>query len=178
MVQVGSVLVFLSSQKRSRELALQVAPVNASSLRLKSKSPLPVPAFSCSQSPEERPGSSGAMSKSSTLKVKRLFKIKSSGKESKEPKRSDSFPDEAATSPRDRADTLPASPDTYSLGPDATLDRDLFPAAAKEKKGKRLLSFRLKRRKSKHKEGEVGGGEGGGGDVFFPDDLGRFNRQL
>ncbi|XP_034419340.1 uncharacterized protein crybg1a [Cyclopterus lumpus] len=115
------------------------------------------------------------MSKSTTLKVKRLFKIKSPGKESKERKRSDSCPDEAATSPRDRSGTLPASPGPLSPGHDATLDGDVLPAAPKEKKKRRLLSFSLKRKKSKNKEG---GGGGGGGEVFFPDELDSFNSHL
>ncbi|XP_031732684.1 uncharacterized protein LOC116399580 isoform X2 [Anarrhichthys ocellatus] len=111
------------------------------------------------------------MSTSSTLKVKRLFKFK----DSKEPKRSDSFQDEAATSPRVRSGTLPVSPGPLSPGHDATLDGDVLPVAQKEKKGRRLLSFKLKRKKSKRKEGEV---VGEGGDVFFPDELDSFNRHL
>ncbi|XP_042244892.1 uncharacterized protein crybg1a isoform X1 [Thunnus maccoyii] len=111
------------------------------------------------------------MSKSSTLKVKKLFKIKSPDKENKELKRGGSHKDGAAT--------LPASPGPISPGDNATLPADVSPISPKEKKGRRLLPFRLKRKKSKRKE-EGGGGGGGGGDVFFPetDELDSFSSQL
>uniref|UniRef100_UPI0037E72918 very large A-kinase anchor protein n=1 Tax=Semicossyphus pulcher TaxID=241346 RepID=UPI0037E72918 len=103
------------------------------------------------------------MSKSSTLKVKSLFKIKSPDKESKELKRSQSLKkDGEATSPRRKSETLPGSPGPLSPGDNVTLPGDLLPVSPKEKKVKRLLSFKLKRKKSKKKEG-------GGGEVFFPE---------
>ncbi|KAM9842805.1 uncharacterized protein crybg1a [Aulostomus maculatus] len=93
------------------------------------------------------------MSKSSTLKVKSLFKIKSPDKESKEPKRSGSFRDGA-----------PTAKESHIPEDSATLPGDLSPVSPKEKKKRRLLSFKIKRKKSKSKEDG-----GGGGDVFFPD---------
>ncbi|GAA6230852.1 mucin-17 isoform X1 [Lates japonicus] len=111
------------------------------------------------------------MSKSGTLKVKNLFKLKSPDKENKERKQSGSLKDGAATSPRDNSGTLPASPGPFSPGDSATLPDDVLPISPKEKKGKRLLSFRLKRKKSKRKAG---------GEVFFPetDELDSFNSHL
>ncbi|XP_070776778.1 microtubule-associated protein futsch [Enoplosus armatus] len=107
------------------------------------------------------------MSKSSTLKVKSLFKLKSPDKDSKELKRSASFKDGAATSPRDKSGT-------FSTEDSVTLAGDVVPISPKEKKGRRLLPFKLKRKKSKRKEG------GGGGEVFFPDtdELDSFNSHL
>ncbi|KAK5885977.1 hypothetical protein CesoFtcFv8_017059 [Champsocephalus esox] len=103
------------------------------------------------------------MSKSSSLKVKNLFKSKSPDKESKERKRSDV----AASSPRDRSDTLPENLGPLSPGDSVTLPGDVLPISPKEKKPRRLLSFKIKRKKSKQKEG-------GGGDVFFTDELDSF----
>lgn len=112
------------------------------------------------------------MSKSSTLKVKSFFKLKSPDKESKELKRSGSLKDGAATSPRDKSDALPASPGPLSPGDSAALAGDGFPISPKEKKGRRFLSLRLKRKKSKRKEG--------GGDLFLSetDELDSFNSHL
>ncbi|XP_070835547.1 beta/gamma crystallin domain-containing protein 1 [Chaetodon trifascialis] len=93
------------------------------------------------------------MSKSSTLKVKGLFKLKSPEKDSKELKRSGSLKDGAATSTRDKSGTLPTSPGPFSPGD--TMSDDVLPISPIAKKGKRLLSFRLKRKKSKReKEGQ------------------------
>lgn len=109
------------------------------------------------------------MSKSSTLKVKNLFKIKSPDKETKEQKRQGSLKDGAATIP-----TSPEVPRPFSPGDSATLPSDVNPISPKEKKGRRMPSFRLKRKKSKRKEEEAGG------DVFFPgaDELGGLNRHM
>lgn len=101
------------------------------------------------------------MSKSNTLKVKGLFKLKSPEKHSKEPKLSGSLNDGAATSPRERSRTFPASPGPLSPGDPVTLASDVQPLSPKAKKGLRL-PFKLKRKKSKRKDG-------GGGEVFFPD---------
>ncbi|XP_034530400.1 titin [Notolabrus celidotus] len=101
------------------------------------------------------------MSKSGTLKVKNLFKLKSPDKESKEPKRSNSAKkDGEASSERLKSETLPASPRPLSAEDTLTLPGDVL--APKEKKPKKLLSFRLKRKKSKRKVGE-------GGEMFFPE---------
>lgn len=106
---------------------------------------------------------SDTMSKSKNLK--NLFKLKSHDKESKELK------DEAATSPRDKSRTLPASSGPYSPGDSDTLAGDDLAISPKVKKAKRLLSFKLKRKKSKSKEDA-------GGEVFFPetDELDSFNK--
>nr|XP_033499190.1 microtubule-associated protein futsch isoform X1 [Epinephelus lanceolatus] len=109
------------------------------------------------------------MSKSGTLKIKGLFKLKSPDKDSKEQKRSGTLKDGAATSL-----ASPASPGALSPGYNATLADDVLPISPKVKKDKRLLPFRLKRKKSKHKEEEGGGG----GDVFFPDELDSFHSHL
>ncbi|CAJ1074134.1 titin [Xyrichtys novacula] len=94
------------------------------------------------------------MSKSGTLKVKNLFKIKSPDKESKEFKQSNSLKrDGEATSPRHKSETLPASPGPFSPGDTVTLPADVLPLSPKEKKVKKLLSFKLKRKKSKRKDG-------------------------
>ncbi len=96
------------------------------------------------------------MSKSGTLKVKNLFKIKSPDKDSKgSPK------DGAATSRKGTSGTLSASPGPLSPGDSASLGGDVLPVSPKVKKGKGFLSLRLKRGKSKRKEAA--------GDVFFPD---------
>ncbi|XP_041668165.1 beta/gamma crystallin domain-containing protein 1 [Cheilinus undulatus] len=103
------------------------------------------------------------MSKSGSLKVKNLFKIKSPDKDSKEQKHSNSLKkDGDANSSRTKSETLPASPDPLSPGETVTLPGDVLPVSPKEKKAKRLLSFKLKRKKSKRKDG-------GGGEVFFPE---------
>ncbi|XP_033982158.1 microtubule-associated protein futsch isoform X1 [Trematomus bernacchii] len=107
------------------------------------------------------------MSKSSSLKVKNLFKIKSPDKESKERKQSASLKDVAASSPRDRSDTLPSNLGPLSPGDSVTLPGDVLPISPKEKKPKRLLSFKIKRKKSKQKEEA-------GGDVFFTGELDSF----
>ncbi|KAI3367981.1 hypothetical protein L3Q82_026805 [Scortum barcoo] len=96
------------------------------------------------------------MSKSSTLKVKNLFKLKSPDKDGKEPKKSSTLRDGAF-----RSDAVPGSPGALSPGDSATLAGDVFPISPKEKKPRRFLSLRLKRKKSKRKEE--------GGDLFFPD---------
>ncbi|XP_036928407.1 uncharacterized protein crybg1a isoform X3 [Acanthopagrus latus] len=101
------------------------------------------------------------MSKSSTLKLKSLFKVKSPEKENKEFKRSGPPKDGETTSPTDKPGTLPAVPGPLSPGGNATMGDDGLPVSPKSKKGKKLLSFRLKRKKSKRKEE--------GGDVFFPE---------
>ncbi|KAM7403968.1 hypothetical protein PAMA_004402 [Pampus argenteus] len=119
------------------------------------------------------------MSKSSTLRVKNLFKLKSADKEKKELKRASSLQDEATTS-------TPPSPGPLSPGDMASLPSDALLISPKEKKKiRRLMLFRLKRKKSKCTEearGPGGAGEGGGGeeDVFFPDsgELDSFNSQL
>ncbi|XP_076604795.1 uncharacterized protein crybg1a [Chaetodon auriga] len=95
------------------------------------------------------------MSKSSTLKVKGLFKLKSPEKDSKELKRSGSLKDVGATRTGDKPGTLPTSPGPFSPGDNATMSGDVLPISPIPKKGKRLLSFRLKRKKSKsEKEGQ------------------------
>nr|XP_043902955.1 mucin-17 isoform X1 [Solea senegalensis] len=108
------------------------------------------------------------MSKSSSLKVKSLFKFKSPDKENKGVKRAASLGDGAAThSPPggEMPGTLPTSPDPLSPGDSDTLS----PVSPKEKKPRRLLSLKLKRKKSKRKNE----------DVFFPetDELDSFYSQ-
>ncbi|XP_054651377.1 mucin-17 isoform X2 [Dunckerocampus dactyliophorus] len=105
------------------------------------------------------------MSKSNTLKVKNLFKIKSPDKEAKGLKRADSVKDGAAT-----VKTSPVGPGAVCPGDSAPLPGDglLIP---KEKKGRRMLSFKLKRKKSKQKEGR-------GGDELFPDELDSFSSNV
>ncbi|XP_056249881.1 uncharacterized protein crybg1a [Seriola aureovittata] len=106
------------------------------------------------------------MSKSSTLKVKKLFKFKSPDKENKELNRSGSLKD------GDQSGTLPPSPGPFSPGDSATSPDDVVPISPKEKKGRRFLPFKLKRKKSKRKAE--------GGEVFFPetDELDSFNSQV
>lgn len=101
------------------------------------------------------------MSKPGSLKVKGLFKLKSPGKDNKEPKQSGSLKDGAATGPTDQSRTLPASPGPLSPGDSATLAGDALPISPKAKKGLRL-PFKMKRKKSKRKDAE-------GGEVFFPE---------
>ncbi|KAM3594732.1 uncharacterized protein V6R79_013111 [Siganus canaliculatus] len=106
------------------------------------------------------------MSKSSTSKVKSLFKLKSPGKESKEPK-CPTKDETAGNNPRSKSVTLPVSPGPISPGDNGTLPGDDLPTSPKTKKGmRRILSLKLKRKKSKRNDG---GGGGGGGEVFFPD---------
>ncbi|XP_034713368.1 uncharacterized protein crybg1a isoform X4 [Etheostoma cragini] len=103
------------------------------------------------------------MSKSNSLKVKSFFKLKSPEKDSKDLERSDTL--------KDGVSTLPTSPGPLSPGHNATLAGDVVPIPPKEKKGRRLLSFKMKRKKSKRKEQE-------GEEVFFTDEVGNFNKQL
>lgn len=99
------------------------------------------------------------MSKSGTLKVKSLFKVKSPGKDSKESKSSSTLKDGAPTVPVEISRSLPTSPGPLSPGDSVTLAGDTVPISPK-KKGLRL-SFKMKR-KNKRKESD-------GGEVFFPD---------
>ncbi|XP_069016557.1 microtubule-associated protein futsch [Embiotoca jacksoni] len=113
------------------------------------------------------------MSKSSTLRMKGLFKSKSLEKENKDLKWSGSHGDAAASSPRRNSGSPPTSPGSFRPGDNAALPSDVLPVSPKEKKGKRFLSFKLKRKKSKrNKEG--------GGEEFFPetDELDSFNSRL
>lgn len=109
------------------------------------------------------------MSKTSKLKVKGLFKLKSPHKENKELKRSGSLKDGVATSPRDKSGTLPLKPGPFSPEDIATFPNEALPISPKETKGTRL--FKLKQKKSKRKAE--------GGEVFFPntDELDSFNSQ-
>ncbi|XP_041827054.1 microtubule-associated protein futsch isoform X2 [Melanotaenia boesemani] len=106
------------------------------------------------------------MSKSSTLKLKKLFKIKS---QDKELKREEFLKDASATLPRQDAGSVPAGPGSFGPGDCATLPHDASPASPSVKRGK-LLSFKLRRKKSKSDKEE--------GQVFFsdPDDLDTFIR--
>ncbi|XP_069392241.1 microtubule-associated protein futsch isoform X1 [Paralichthys olivaceus] len=110
------------------------------------------------------------MSKSSTLKVKSLFKLKSPEK-NKELQRSATLRDGAAAGHKDQSGTLPTSPGPLSPGDGVASPADASPVSPKEKK-KRRLSFRLKRKKSKRKTEE--------GDVFFPEteEVDGFNRPM
>ncbi|XP_062252713.1 uncharacterized protein crybg1a [Platichthys flesus] len=112
------------------------------------------------------------MSKSSSLKVKNLFKLKSPEKENKELKRSATLRDGAAAGHKDMSGTVPTSPGPLSPGDGVTPPEEGSPVSPKEKKKRRLLSFRLKRKKSKSKTEE--------GDVFFPetDELDSFRRPM
>ncbi|XP_039993185.1 protein piccolo isoform X2 [Xiphias gladius] len=109
------------------------------------------------------------MSKTSKLKVKGLFKLKTPHKENKELKRSGSLKDGVATSPRDKSGTLPLKPGPFSPEDIATFPNEALPISPKETKGTRL--FKLKQKKSKRKAE--------GGEVFFPntDELDSFNSQ-
>ncbi|XP_060938951.1 titin homolog [Limanda limanda] len=128
------------------------------------------------------------MSKSGSLRVKSLFKLKSPEKENKELQRAATLRDGAAAGHRDMSGgTVPTSPGPTSpgpLSPGPTSPGPLSPGdgvtpageeslvSPKEKKKRRLLSFRLKRKKSKRKTEE--------GDVFFPetDELDSFSRPM
>lgn len=109
------------------------------------------------------------MSKSGSLKVKGLFKLKSPEKHSKEPKLSSSLNDgePTETGPRERSRTFPTSPGPLSPGDPVALARDVQPFSPKTKKGLRL-PFKMKRKKSKREDG---------GEVFFPatDELDSFS---
>ncbi|XP_017287218.1 uncharacterized protein crybg1a [Kryptolebias marmoratus] len=103
------------------------------------------------------------MSKSGSLRVKKLFKLKSPDKENrKEVRRAASFKDASATIHRDDPASLPTSPGFLDREDCATLPGDVLPVSPKEKKGKGRLSLRW--RKKKHKKEDEGGG-----DAFFPD---------
>ncbi|XP_037096679.1 titin isoform X3 [Syngnathus acus] len=106
------------------------------------------------------------MSKSSTLKVKNLFKVKSPDKEGKASKQSDSITD---------GDTLQTSPARSgdAAAAAAALPGDGVFISPKEKKGKRSLSLRFKRKKSKQKEDRVVGD-----DDLFPNELDSFTRHM
>lgn len=116
------------------------------------------------------------MSKSSTLKIKSLFrKTKSPDKENKEfaelnVKHSSNFRDGELGSPEDRSTTLPASPPGFRHG-DTTSPGNILPTSPKEKKVKRLLSFKLRKKKSK---------DTAGGDLFLndTDELDSINSQM
>ncbi|XP_047197528.1 titin homolog [Hippoglossus stenolepis] len=112
------------------------------------------------------------MSKSSTLKVKSLFKLKSPEKESKELQRAATLRDGAAAGHKDMSGTVPTSPGPLSPGDGVTPPEEASPVSPKDKKKRRLLSFKLKRKKSKSKTVE--------GDVFFPetDELDSFSRPM
>ncbi|XP_068195281.1 beta/gamma crystallin domain-containing protein 1 [Antennarius striatus] len=99
------------------------------------------------------------MSKSGSLKVKRLFGLKSPDKEAKQ---AASLRDGPPTSPADGTGTLPASPGPLTPADLATLPRDAAPLSPKSKKSSRL-SFKLKKKKPKVSVEERGV------DVFFPD---------
>lgn len=93
------------------------------------------------------------MSKSATLRVKGLFKLKSpGGKDATAATQTD----EAPSFPPGWAATLPGSPAALSPEPGAV------EAPSPKKRGLRL-PFKMKRKKSKRKECE------GGGEVFFPE---------
>ncbi|XP_029973112.1 protein piccolo isoform X2 [Salarias fasciatus] len=111
------------------------------------------------------------MSKSGSLKVKNIFKIKSSDKENKELKRTGSFRDGAATVPGDFSATLPSSGGPLNLGDSATLPGDRLLTSPKEKKGKRFPSLKLKRSKKSKKAQD---------DVFFSEtgELDSFDSQM
>lgn len=114
------------------------------------------------------------MSKSSTLKVKNLFKVKSPDKEGKGAKHSDSVKDGTATvSSRDTSRTSPVSPAPGSPGDAAALPGDGLLILPKEKKARRTLSFRLKRKKSKQKDDREGGD-----DELFPNELESFGSHM
>lgn len=97
------------------------------------------------------------MSKSGTLKVKSLFKVKSPEKDGKESKSSGTLKYGAPNVEISRP--LPTSTGPLSPGDSVTLAGDGVPISPK-KKGLRL-SFKMKR-KNKRKESD-------GGEVFFPD---------
>ncbi|XP_029937821.1 mucin-17 [Myripristis murdjan] len=111
------------------------------------------------------------MSKSSSLKVKNFFKVKSPDKENKEQKQRASLGDGAPRSPWGKSATLPASPGPLSPGEHAPPLGEDLPTSPKEKKAKKVLSFKLRRNKSKRKEA---------GEVFFheTDEMPSFDRQM
>lgn len=86
------------------------------------------------------------MSKSGSLKMKSLFRLKSLKKE-----------DQGSSSDGDRVGTLPVSPGALSPGGESAIPDNDFP---KEKKKRRILSLR---RSKKHKRRDDGA------EVFFPD---------
>lgn len=107
------------------------------------------------------------MSKSGSLRVKNLFKVKSTDKENKELRRDGA----AVTSPTELPGMFPNIPAPLSPGDGGTLPAEELLVSPKEKKGRRLLSsLKLKRKKSKRKEEEV----------FFPesDVMTSFNRHM
>lgn len=106
------------------------------------------------------------MSKSGTLRVKSLFKLKSSDKD-KEHKQPGSFRDAAGDAVRGS----PPSPGPVSPGGGATLAGGSRPMSPRARKGLRLL-FRSTAKKAKSK---VADGEAG---VFFPenDEMDSFSR--
>ncbi|XP_057714820.1 uncharacterized protein crybg1a [Corythoichthys intestinalis] len=110
------------------------------------------------------------MSKSSTLKVKNLFKVSSPKKESKQ---CDSIKDGVATVSRDKSRTLAGVTGPVSPGDTAAIPGDGERISPKEKKGKRLLSFKLKRKKSKQKEDK-----GGADDDLFSNELDNISSRM
>ncbi|CAG5866191.1 unnamed protein product [Menidia menidia] len=103
-----------------------------------------------------------SMSKSGSLRVKNPFKFKSPEKDGKLPRRAESLRD-----PRQDPGDLHPGPGPLSPG-----DASPSPVSPKEKKGKRLFPFKLRRKKSKSSKDP--------GEVFFPDtdELDKFNSHL
>ncbi|XP_061553391.1 uncharacterized protein LOC133413265 isoform X2 [Phycodurus eques] len=123
------------------------------------------------------------MSKSGTLKMKNLFKVKSPEKEGKGAKQSDSTKAGVAAVSGGKSGTAPASPgEPASPGDPAALPGDGGLISPKQKKARRMLSFRFKRKKSKPKEGRGGGGGGGDddddNDELFPSELDRISSHM
>uniref|UniRef100_A0AAV2JF30 Uncharacterized protein n=1 Tax=Knipowitschia caucasica TaxID=637954 RepID=A0AAV2JF30_KNICA len=83
------------------------------------------------------------MSKSSTLRVKNLFKSKSLDKESKDAKKAAS---------KDGVFSSPVPPVSLPTGPG---DLSTLPVSPREKKSKGMFSLKLKRKKSKQKAEDV-----------------------
>ncbi|KAM9707716.1 uncharacterized protein crybg1a [Menidia menidia] len=102
------------------------------------------------------------MSKSGSLRVKNPFKFKSPEKDGKQPRRAESLRD-----PRQDPGDLHPGPGPLSSG-----DASSSPVSPKEKKGKRLFPFKLRRKKSKSSRDP--------GEVFFTDtdELDSFNSHL
>ncbi|XP_061699992.1 uncharacterized protein crybg1a isoform X2 [Syngnathoides biaculeatus] len=117
------------------------------------------------------------MSKSGTLKMRNLFKVKSQEKDGKEAKQSDSMRDGVAAVSGDKSGISPVNSGSAGIGCPAALPGDGVLISPKENKGRRMLSFRLKRKKSKQKERGAGGGGGGGDDELFPSELDVFSSQ-
>lgn len=92
------------------------------------------------------------MGESSTLKVTSMFKLKSPDKERSKFKLLGSLRRGASASPKEEPESCPGSPDPVSPGDSAAVDADVSPLSPKVKKVKRLLSWRLKSKKSKCKE--------------------------